>query len=364
MTTSNVMPLTKKPKYRVIFEKLQAKIAEGYYKVGDSLPTQQQMMEKYGVSLSTIRQSLSELEKEGWVKAQHGRGCFVLSKSDSKVEKLQQTGLGCAILSERLDHPGYMVILRNAARHLMQNGYELSLGIFDPNIKAEVNSLLIYINGLKKVVITGAVSLDLLKNIPEKAYSKIVFATHFLGKECYDFAEAKGLSTLNTDAISAGYMASQMLLLAGHKNIGCVVSSSGTYSEDIREGFMRCCIEAGIESPPTFQICSIAEELIAMDKISSMKEITGLVVQGDLNACRFVHRFIEPSKTKSSTLNSVVGIDGAPKSNLDVQDLSRVNINLEMLGVDAAKAILTDNTRICKVLPVRVEAGKTVVRLT
>lgn len=65
------------PKYRMIQEELTSRIRSGEYRPGDALPPQRELAESLGVTLMTLRQALRELEDEGLVEQQPGRGTFV-----------------------------------------------------------------------------------------------------------------------------------------------------------------------------------------------------------------------------------------------------------------------------------------------
>lgn len=65
------------PKYVQIRERLAEAILSGQLPYGEQLPSQQEMCRQYGVALGTVRQALSELEAEGLIKTDQGRGTFV-----------------------------------------------------------------------------------------------------------------------------------------------------------------------------------------------------------------------------------------------------------------------------------------------
>jgi GntR family phosphonate transport system transcriptional regulator len=60
-----------------IGEILAADIAAGTFAPGDRLPTEPELMERFGVSRFTVRQALGHLEQRGLVRAEQGRGTFV-----------------------------------------------------------------------------------------------------------------------------------------------------------------------------------------------------------------------------------------------------------------------------------------------
>lgn len=60
-----------------IGEILAADIAAGTFAAGARLPTEPELMQRFGVSRFTVRQALAHLEQRGLVRAEQGRGTFV-----------------------------------------------------------------------------------------------------------------------------------------------------------------------------------------------------------------------------------------------------------------------------------------------
>ncbi|MFI7375480.1 GntR family transcriptional regulator [Actinoplanes sp. NPDC049668] len=65
------------PKYQVIAADLTAKIRGGELPPGSALPPQRELSSAYGVTLVTLRQALRQLEDDGLLSQQPGRGTFV-----------------------------------------------------------------------------------------------------------------------------------------------------------------------------------------------------------------------------------------------------------------------------------------------
>ena len=57
--------------------KLQQMIASGEYKKGDKIPTEPELMERFGVGRSTVRESIRILANAGLLHVQQGKGTFV-----------------------------------------------------------------------------------------------------------------------------------------------------------------------------------------------------------------------------------------------------------------------------------------------
>lgn len=69
------------PLYYQLKQIVRTEIERGIYRSGDRLPSETEMIQKYGVSRITVRQALSELESEGVVVRRHGRGTYVAERN-------------------------------------------------------------------------------------------------------------------------------------------------------------------------------------------------------------------------------------------------------------------------------------------
>ncbi len=79
----------KQPLYDQLVDILIDKI-EQEYRPGDLMPSERELSERYGLSRTTVRLALRELEDLGMVVRQHGRGTFVADRS-AQVTNLSQT---------------------------------------------------------------------------------------------------------------------------------------------------------------------------------------------------------------------------------------------------------------------------------
>lgn len=70
------------PMYRQIADAIREKISSGEYKVGEALPTEAQLREKFSVSRVTVRQALKLLIESGELESIQGSGTYV---KESKV---------------------------------------------------------------------------------------------------------------------------------------------------------------------------------------------------------------------------------------------------------------------------------------
>lgn len=74
-----------KVKFTDIHDELEKEIAQGTY-AGGMLPTEAQLVERYGCSRNTIRRAIAQLAQEGYVQSIRGRGVVVLDRLPSPAE--------------------------------------------------------------------------------------------------------------------------------------------------------------------------------------------------------------------------------------------------------------------------------------
>jgi len=86
------------PYYYQLYKILRTQILEGEWKPGSMLPSESELVEKFNLSRTTVRQSLDMLVNDGLIHRQRGRGTYVsnptieqgLSKIISFTEDMRQ----------------------------------------------------------------------------------------------------------------------------------------------------------------------------------------------------------------------------------------------------------------------------------
>ena len=68
------------PAYLQILQELRARLASGHWRVGDQIPTDEELMQQFGVSRFTVRAALDALVADGIVKRYRRRGTFVMAR--------------------------------------------------------------------------------------------------------------------------------------------------------------------------------------------------------------------------------------------------------------------------------------------
>lgn len=79
-----------RPPYAQVVDALRSEIEEGALRPGAKLPTHQQLVSQYEVSVGTVKRALSELQGAGLIVSRQGQGAFVRTRR-SLLESVPQS---------------------------------------------------------------------------------------------------------------------------------------------------------------------------------------------------------------------------------------------------------------------------------
>ena len=65
------------PRHRRLYELLRKHITDGVYREGDLLPSENELCQLYGMTRPTVRQALSTLANDGYIRRYQGKGSIV-----------------------------------------------------------------------------------------------------------------------------------------------------------------------------------------------------------------------------------------------------------------------------------------------
>lgn len=79
-----------RPLYLQIMDHIQKKIAVGDWMPGQQIPSIRALAVELSISVITVKRAYLELERQGTIVTQQGRGCFVNENPDLGTELLQK----------------------------------------------------------------------------------------------------------------------------------------------------------------------------------------------------------------------------------------------------------------------------------
>ncbi len=87
---------------------LVAELTAGRFKPGSALPTEMNLAKQFEISRPTVRRALAEMEQEGLVRREQGRGTFVSETAQQNLSRA--TGSFALVISGANDTPGLAII--------------------------------------------------------------------------------------------------------------------------------------------------------------------------------------------------------------------------------------------------------------
>ena len=89
----NIDPSSHVPIYLQIADAVRAAVAAGVYRPGESLPSLRAMALEVHVNPNTVQRAYDELEREGLIYSQRGRGLFVAERGTASAQSMAGDGV-------------------------------------------------------------------------------------------------------------------------------------------------------------------------------------------------------------------------------------------------------------------------------
>ena len=212
-------------KYIQMANSLRTAISEGEYTSTGRLPTEQKLMQQFGVSRQTVRNALEILAKEGLIQRRQGSGTVVLE------QKPKSENNTIAIVISFANSYIFPSLLMDAQQVLLESGFSALVYGTDNQFEKERKILLQLLeHPVRGMIVEGTKSalsnpnLDLYLQLRDSGVPMV-----FL-RSCYPELSAP---VIRDDDESGGYLAAQHLLQKGHTRIG------GIFKMDDRQGILR-----------------------------------------------------------------------------------------------------------------------------
>jgi len=78
-------PVSRRPLYQQVKDRITQLIDDGMLKVGDQLPSERALSARLGVSRHSLRQAMSALEAQGLIEIRHGSGAYLVDREPGQV---------------------------------------------------------------------------------------------------------------------------------------------------------------------------------------------------------------------------------------------------------------------------------------
>ncbi|MGW7457039.1 GntR family transcriptional regulator [Streptomyces sp. NPDC054797] len=162
-----------KPRYLQIADDLGQQIKNLVLRPGEQVPSESELMERYGVAQGTVRKAMTELRTTGLIVTHHGKGSYVRSrppvqrKSSERFRRSHRTAGKAAYLAEAEQSgsvPSVRVLYVGPIEAPEDIAERLSVS---PGTKVLARRRLYFSDGIPTEEATSYLPWDISKDIPE-----------------------------------------------------------------------------------------------------------------------------------------------------------------------------------------------------
>ena len=322
------------PLYRRISTDLAREIEKGAY-LQRPLPTLRELCERYGVSVITVRQALSELERQGLVARQRGRSAVALPKARIKGK-----------------HPAVaMGLWHDHDPHEADCWAPLLLG---------ANSVLQSAGRMSSVVDEGIGATDarsFARQLKERGYAGVLLRERFavawgcdtvlasLRREHIHHVLLDGRldqsrhAYVCTDFVRAGWKAAGHLWALGHRNmLFCSPEPDVSLVDDRHEGFSGFLASVGARVADTWYKGPPKE---AAAFIEQRPDVTAAFVIHDNYAREMLHEFCHHRGHRVPDELAVVSCDDSRYASMPQVQLTSIHQQFYQMGAIGAEILLS-----------------------
>ncbi|MCC3355876.1 GntR family transcriptional regulator [Bacillus sp. REN16] len=236
-----------KPKYQVIIDDIKSKILSGDYKVGEQIPTEFAMQEKYEVSRHTVRKSILELSKEGFLRSEKGSGTYVSNQYRSKSNG-HSTKKTIGVITTYISDYIFPSIIRGIEARLNEDNYSLLLASTNNDVELEKKALEMMLSfGVDGLIVEPTKSNLYNPNISYYLSFKEQDVPFIMINAYYEELEVPFLCL---DDVQSSYLATKELISKGHIQIGLISKKDDLQGKYRMKGYIKALGEAKLRFQP------------------------------------------------------------------------------------------------------------------
>ncbi|SEU02250.1 GntR family transcriptional regulator [Paenibacillus sp. NFR01] len=331
-----------KPKYQVILEEIKSDILSGAYSVGEQIPTESALQDKYNVSRQTVRKAILELSNDGFLRSEKGSGTYVSNQYRAKSggnANNRTIGVITTYISDYI----FPSIIRGIEGRLNEDNYSLLLASTNNDVAQEKKALEMMLSfGVDGLIIEPTKSNLYNPNIAYYLSFKEQDVPFIMINAYYEELEVPFLCL---DDVQSSYLATRELIAKGHTQIGIIAKMDDLQGKYRMKGYIKALGEAKLRFHPE-QVLSFdtesKQELSASLKHfleENRENLTAIVCYNDevglevVNVCRQLDLAVPGDLSIIGQDNSYI----AKNANIKLTTLTHPQ---EQMGRDAADWII------------------------
>ncbi|MDW8104181.1 MAG: GntR family transcriptional regulator [Armatimonadota bacterium] len=326
--------------YKQIYQTLKAEISDGHYPPGSQLPTEMEIVHRFGVSRATVRHALELLRREGWVVRIPAKGTFVRQhEPPAAMPKL----IALLALDVQLDFFGK--IIRGAEQEAAAHGYKLLVRSTDNDAEKERQCLVELQSHVSGFVIAPATGNQNHAHYGQLLVQGVPFV--FVDRYLPEF----NVDTVTSDNVQGGYLATRHLLELGHRRIGVISARKATTCHERLRGYQQALEEFGVPYDPALVAHAMGrrrdgwDEYLHQGRVQAQALLqlpqppTALFAMNDLLAVGAL-RYLREQGIRVPEEIAIVGYDGMELSDLVSPSLTTVEQQSLRMGAEAVRLLV------------------------
>lgn len=226
------------PRFIQLYEILKSEIIAGKYPCYSPIPSQQQLLDTYQVSLITVRRAIEKLSAEGYIERQHGRGCYVAPEASwlSNREKILQVG----VIVSSIHSSFFPEIIGGMEKFLHSINAQITIAHSQWQTELEKSHIARFLeNGCSGLVISPSQDYEAYQQLQKNGVQFVLF-NHYFPESTFPYVV--------TDDLNGTRIAIAHLISKGHRKIGAVIGGIGKATAlDRLTGFKKGYTEAGLD---------------------------------------------------------------------------------------------------------------------
>lgn len=331
-----------KPKYQVILEEIRSEILSGTYSVGEQIPTESALQDKYKVSRQTVRKAILELSNEGFLRSEKGSGTYVSNQYRTKTggnTNNRTIGVITTYISDYI----FPSIIRGIEGRLNEDNYSLLLASTNNDVAQEKKALEMMLSyGVDGLIVEPTKSNLYNPNIAYYLSFKEQNVPFIMINAYYEELEVPFFCL---DDVQSSYLATQELISKGHTQIGIIAKMDDLQGKYRMKGYIKALGEARLRFHPE-QVLSYNTETkqelptnLEQFLTSNRENLTAIVCYNDEVGLEVVHACKRMNMTIPDDL-SLIGQDNSYMAKNAGIKLTTLTHPQEQMGRDAADWII------------------------
>lgn len=331
------------PKYRTVVNWIQEQINNGTFRLGEKLPSENELSAQFHLSRQTVRRAIEVLERQKMVSRIQGSGTFVGIGGRYDQYNRQERYMNIAVVSTYVDSYIFPAVLKGIERTLSKGGYTMQLAFTGNRVEREQE---VMDKLLEKGLIDGLIaepSKSALPNPNLHYYQKLIeqgVPVLFFNSNYTQL----NLPYVSLDDERVGQKAVEYLLNAGHREIGGIFKSDDGQGHLRYAGYIRGLQKAGLKIDERKVVWIDTEAFREMEQwsdylFSRLENCTGIVCYND----EVAHMLAEICQKKGIVIPDQLSLVGVDNSDLTmVGDISITSFPhpVEQLGKKVAENMI------------------------